>query len=173
MARMGEQTVFATATCVGCGHPLAAHGWHQNFVDITTKANLAEGKTSRMPGLVEWGEWRHFTVGVHPDADAFPVDVRPTADGRAVLEEPAPAADDIVHRYPHAVKWSDIEAFLRTIGLDPVDRNSLAELHITAHAGVEIVRNRKRLGANGKPHAYLAGEDIARQITTARIEWGK
>lgn len=120
------------------------------------------------------------TVG-HPAAahvcqiGGVPVDFDPI--------KPEPAAE-IVHRYPHTVKWSDVENFLRTIGVDPIDKQSMNLVSIEPD-GVTFRRFREMPGdkaestkyvtairrpahAGGKPYGY---GDAATQITTAQIRW--
>jgi len=80
------------------------------------------------------------------------------------------AQPEAEYAYPHTVPWSLIEAFLRDAGLDPVDRDTLAEINLSP-AGLRITRQRRN--AEGRPYVVGRGDaaDVAKQITTARIDW--
>lgn len=210
MACMGESIVFATATCLDCGEIVGAHGWHQEFKDVTNREEFMRGERSQVPGLVEWQDWRHLPDALRlvgrGEPRIFPGSIVPTEAGRAILagdqvdccpdcverctgyctlchNKPEPTAE-IVHRYPHTVKWSDVENFLRTIGVDPIDKQSMNLVSIEPD-GVTFRRFREMPGdkaestkyvtairrpahAGGKPYGY---GDAATQITTAQIRW--
>lgn len=99
--------------------------------------------------------------------------------------KPEPAAE-IVHRYPHTVKWSDVVAFLRTIGVDPIDERSMNLVKIEPH-GVTFKRFREMPGDEAKSTKYVTAVrngrdghgkerpydygDAATQVTTAQIRW--
>lgn len=72
--------------------------------------------------------------------------------------------------YPSTVPWSAIERFLTEIGVEPVDRDTLMEINLSPY-GLRVTRQRR----NVENHAYVtgkgAGADVAKQVTTARIEW--
>lgn len=99
--------------------------------------------------------------------------------------KPEPAAE-IVHRYPHTVKWSDVVAFLCAIGVDPIDERSMNLVKIEPH-GVTFKRFREMPGDEAKSTKYVTAVrngrdghgkdrpygygDVATQITTAQIRW--
>lgn len=207
---MGESIVFATATCLDCGEVVGAYGWHQEFRDVTNREEFMRGELSQIPGLVEWQEWRHLPEGPIRDRAEpriHPASVVPTSAGKAILAgdmrpvggcgtvgHPAgthvcnksePAAE-IVHRYPHTVKWSDVEAFLRTIGVDPIDKQSMNLIKIEPD-GVTFKRFREMPGDKAKSTKYVTAVrngrdghgkdrpygygDAATQVTTAQIRW--
>lgn len=196
MAGMGEKRVdvkinepgpriYATAVCAGgngCSGGLLATGWHQEFHDVTGLEDAAGGRPAVVPGLVEFTGWHHATSTSEREheplgAIGMPAEIKPTELGRKILTDAGqlpPAPTEVVHRYPHVVKWSDIEAFLQAIGVDPIDRNTLSLIEI-APAGIRFERIRKRPVPSGRLSAYLTGQtsdsDAAKQITTARIEW--
>lgn len=211
MAGMGESIVFATATCLDCGKKVGAHGWHQEFCDTTNHEEFLRGERSQVEGLVEWQDWRHLPEGPGRDRAEpriFPASVVLTEAGRTIVHgervdccpdcverctgyctlchnKPEPAAE-IVHRYPHTVKWSDVEAFLRTIGVDPIDKQSMNLIKIEPD-GVTFKRFREMPGDKAKSTKYVTAVrngrdgqgkdrpygygDAATQITTAQIRW--
>lgn len=180
MVGMGERTIYATADCAGCSAPIEATGYDRDRHDVRTDP---AGAPEWIDGRVNWAAWRH-ALGARtaaPVPSDHVVTPRPhtvgvSEAGRAVLDgtqpvpEPAP-----VHRYPHRVNWSDVEAFLRTIGLNPIDKETLMEIRIAPH-GIEFTRARELPGRKVKylttdRRASMDDADAAKQVTTAQIRW--
>lgn len=72
--------------------------------------------------------------------------------------------------YPSTVPWSLVESFLRDAGVDPIDRDTLMEINLSPY-GLRITRQRRN--EDGRPYVVGRGDaaDVAKQVTTARIEW--